>query len=250
MDHVSSDRILAAVLRTAPRIQVMPDIGQVRYEVKFVGSATDLHRVQRWVAASKCGLYPAFPDRIVHSVYFDTADLAAYQDNIAGISRRAKVRFRWYGAHTAPSSGTLEIKCRSDSIGWKWCWPITQPLDLERMSWQGFVDALKRPLPDVFRLTLEANSCVALVNRYVRSYFESRDRRLRVTVDRDLAFFPQLGRARPALTYRARHPEAVVLELKCAVGDRTLAGQALADVPLRASRHSKYAVGVESLLNL
>ncbi len=250
MDHVPSDRLLAAVLHSVPRIQSMPPIGEARYEVKFVGGMADLPRIQAWIATSQSGMFRSYPDRIVHSVYLDTPDLRAYEDNTAGISRRAKMRFRWYGDHVAPQKGTLEIKCRADSIGWKWNWPIQQPFDFNHTTWQTFLDDLKRPLPDAFRLTLEANACVALVNRYTRSYFESRDHRLRVTLDRDLAFFPQLGRARPALAHGARHPEAVVLELKCAVGDRAFGARALVNVPLRASRHSKYAVGIESLLNL
>lgn len=250
MDHVQSDRVLAAVLHSPPRIQSLPPIGTIRYEVKFAGSQADLPRVQAWIDTNRCGLFRAFPDRVVHSVYLDTFDLSAYQDNVAGISQRAKMRFRWYGEGLAPPRGTLEIKCRKDSIGWKWSWPIEQTLDLQALTWQSFLDTIKRPLPDAFRFMLEANATVSLVNRYVRSYFESRDRRLRVTLDRDLAFFPQMGRARPALLHGARHPDAVVLELKCAVADRGLGARALANVPLRASRHSKYAVGVESLLNL
>jgi hypothetical protein len=49
----------------------------------------------------------------VHSVYFDDDALTAYQDKVAGVKQRRKLRLRWYGAGR-PQDGWLEIKERID----------------------------------------------------------------------------------------------------------------------------------------
>lgn len=49
----------------------------------------------------------------VHSVYFDDDALTAYQDKVAGVKHRCKLRLRWYG-DGQPETGWLEIKERID----------------------------------------------------------------------------------------------------------------------------------------
>jgi hypothetical protein len=67
----------------------------LRYEVKYVARATELHRVLTWVRNNRAGFREPYPPRQVNNVYFDTFDHFAYVENLSGASARSKVRFRW-----------------------------------------------------------------------------------------------------------------------------------------------------------
>ncbi len=250
MARSSSDHFSLLAPAHQAAIRQLPPRQDVRYEVKFSLTNAELPHALGWVTTHACGFRKAFPDRFVNNIYMDTADLQAYEENAAGIGDRDKLRFRWYGDTWAASAGTLEVKCRSDSVGWKWTARVLRPFDLEHATWQQFRDTLRGGLDDLFVFLLDQQPFVTLVNRYLRSYFVSRDGRVRLTIDREIQSFPQLGRARPALRFAAHRAQAVVLEVKCAVDDRPLAARVLKDIPWRAARHSKYATGIESIDNL
>ena len=72
-------------------------------------------------------------------------------------------------------------------------------------------------------------------------------RRLRVTLDSDQVMFDQTQTQTPNVTRRTNLPDVHILELKCDSRDKVLATKALADCPVRASRFSKYTVGIELL---
>ena len=96
------------------------------------------------------------------------------------------------------------------------------------------------------RLIFDDHPQAALINRYTRSYFESDDGLIRVTLDSLQEMFDQTASRRPNITRKTNIPDVHVLELKCAAEHKRLAAQALGSCPVRASRFSKYTVGVES----
>jgi hypothetical protein len=85
---------------------------------------------------------------------------------------------------------------------------------------------------------------VALLNRYRRRYFASADGRLRMTLDWELAYWDQRFRGAPNFDSRVHAPAMLVVELKCAAEDRRLFGRALAGIPIRVARNSKYVNGL------
>ena len=96
-----------------------------RYEIKFIGPS----RAEPFVAASLealCAPDGQFPENIVHSIYFDSPDLASYAEKANGDYLKTKLRLRWYAEPgvRAPRSGRdwtawLEIKARTGSRGVK-----------------------------------------------------------------------------------------------------------------------------------
>jgi VTC domain-containing protein len=96
-----------------------------RHEVKFIGAS----REAPFVAASLealCAPDGAFPENVVHSVYFDSPDLASYAEKTAGDYLKTKVRLRWYAEaeRAKPKAGAdwtawLEVKTRTGSLGAK-----------------------------------------------------------------------------------------------------------------------------------
>ena len=75
-------------------------VSRPRHEIKFVGPA----RAAPFAAASLeavCAPDDEFPGNIVHSVYFDTPDLASYAEKANGDYLKTKLRLRWYARSAA-----------------------------------------------------------------------------------------------------------------------------------------------------
>ncbi len=227
----------------------LPPPSQERYEVKFLIHRSQLPIVQGWLHTHRVGWSSPFAQRIVNNAYFDTPDLDALQDNLAGVAHRRKVRLRWYGDTWQPTNWTLEIKGRTGSVGWKWQFDAGEPPDLRQTTWRSIQSAAIRKVSPALALLWQQQPVATLVNRYSRQYFLSRDCRMRLTVDKDLCHWPQRSQGRPQLQVGAPLDELVVLEMKCAIADRELAASALADWPLRVVQHSKFVRGMEFLVH-
>ena len=214
-----------------------------RYEVKFVAPARELHRVAHWIRGNAAGFRLAFPDRPINNVYFDTFDYTAYRANLSGVSRRAKVRFRWYGETDAPESGVLEVKRRRDHVGWKDAYPVGA-LPLANRRWLDIQRSLRRQLEAAGKLWFDAHPQPVLINRYRRRYFISGDSRVRLTLDWGQRIFDQRRRSTPNLEHPSNTADSLVVEFKFAIGDYQRASRSIQGIPLRLSRNSKYAGGV------
>ncbi len=103
------------ILTTSPRI-----------EVKIPVPAVLLGEVDAWVRLHPVHWRRTYPARRVNNLYFDTADYAGLNANLAGIAERAKLRLRWYGPDLgAIEQAQLELKRRQGSGGWKEIVPLT-----------------------------------------------------------------------------------------------------------------------------
>ncbi|MDJ0849926.1 MAG: VTC domain-containing protein [Myxococcota bacterium] len=218
-----------------------------RYEVKFVAPTIRRSEVDAWIRTNRAGFRTAYPPRRVNNVYFDDYDLRTFDENLTGISRRTKVRFRWYGTHATEPSGTLELKFKRNKLGWKESFRIAS-LPLAGQSWRSIVGKLRGQLPAHGQAWLDSHPQPVLINAYWRRYFVSADGRVRVTVDEDQQVYDQRFHAAPNLHAAANLPDALIVEVKADVNDHGLAGRAIQGIPLRLARHSKYVVGVQSIL--
>lgn len=217
-----------------------------RHEVKFVAPPLDYARVESWIRMHPAGFHSPYPPRRVNNVYFDNHDLFAFDENLVGASRRTKVRLRWYGNTWTPDRCTLEVKRRRNALGWKLSYRVGG-FDFTATRWAELRADLRRQLPAEARVWLDANPCPVLINRYHRQYFESGDRRVRVTLDRDPEVYSQLETSRPNTTRRANLPATIIVECKFDWRDRRLGNAVIQGLPLRASRNSKYVIGVQSM---
>jgi hypothetical protein len=216
-----------------------------RYEIKFAYPAHLATKVDTWLRGNLAAFSTSYPSRRVNNVYFDTPDLRSFADNLAGISERFKVRYRWYGEEDLPGPGTLEFKHKRASLGWKRSHDFAAPVMQAGERWRALHRRIAAALPPMERLLFCEHRQVVLVNRYERRYLESADRRLRATVDHALLSFDQTLSSRPNFRRAIHMPDLQILEIKCAPGDRRLASTVVRDCPVRSSRFSKYSVGVE-----
>lgn len=217
----------------------------MRFEIKSSYPPFFDSQVLAWIKAHAMAFRTMYPPRRVNNVYFDTMDLRALDDNVAGISQRCKVRYRWYGHGALPEPGTLEFKNKHTALGWKDSFPLDESPYVAGDTWRTFQRRLRRALPARARVMFDDQGEVALINRYDRRYFESRDGKIRVTLDSNQVMYDQMRGARPNITRRINLPDVNVLELKCGAIDRRAAVSTLADCPVRIARFSKYTAGSE-----
>lgn len=227
----------------------MPVSGErgARHERKFLIPDLDRFEVESLVRLHPALFREPYPPRTVNNIYFDSAGLGNYLDNLDGVGDRTKFRIRWYGELRGKiGRPVLEIKRKQGLLGTKRSFPLIAfrvGSELDR-------DGLRRlfeesDIPDPVRDQVKA-LLPSLLNRYRRRYFVSADARVRLTLDTEREFFA-LGPRHNSLVHARRDHRVTILELKYAPADETRAAEIATRFPFRATKSSKYAQGVEAV---
>jgi len=218
-----------------------------RHEVKFAAYATEYAILRHWLHMHPAGFFSPYPDRQVNNVYFDTWDYRAYAENLAGVSERSKVRYRWYGDSAGPAVGSLEVKQKRNHFGWKLRYALSEAPYQPGDDWQAVREFIRRQIPVAGQFWLDQNPLPIMINRYRREYYESADRLIRATIDLDQRVCDQRSGALPNFDHPAIMQDTLVVEFKFAREDRPDAVRLLAKMPLRIGRHSKYMNAVRAI---
>ena len=218
----------------------------LRFERKFVVEGPDFGSIEGIVRRHPAGFGTVHPPRRINSIYFDTPSFDRYHENAAGLSRRSKVRLRWYGRFfgTAPSP-RLEIKGRTATVGSKHRL-AAPPIEVSRrLSGRALAARLAADgEPELRNQLLGILPVVA--TSYRRRYWLSRDRRYRLTLDTDLTYYRIHPTGIEMATSRA-DLDLRVLELKYGRADDFEVDRIVQHLPWRLGRNSKYARAVELL---
>jgi hypothetical protein len=215
---------------------------ELRHEVKLIAEALAEDDTLARLRQHPVGLREPFPPRVVQSLYLDDPFQKALDENLAGISERRKLRFRWYGDDYKEVDGVLEEKLRSNQLGWKRRMPVRGPVRVEGATRAAFVRGLAHGLPpewlERLGMGLEPVQWIA----YRRRYFATADGVLRVTVDTELRAWDQ--RHRPALARRfpSPLPEVSIVELKCAASQSERLREIAGVLPLMVDKCSKFVL--------
>jgi SPX domain protein involved in polyphosphate accumulation len=207
----------------------------MRYERKFRLEITHLSVVEQIVQNHPASFRKAFPDRIVNNLYYDTPQLQCYSDNQMGVAQRKKFRVRWYGdPQQQIEQPRLEVKIKDNALGYKqaYAMPSFDPDEL-------------------YPLTQHVNSQFGhlmqlqpiLFNSYRRSYYESFNQLLRLTIDSEMKFHS--AKVEPQSQMRILEDPAVVVELKYDEDQEEWASEMMQYIPFRVTKNSKYINGVE-----
>jgi len=216
----------------------------LRYEVKMVCSETYLDAVRMWTRLHPAAFFEAYPPRQVNSLYFDSFEVGAFNDNLDGISQRNKLRLRWYGPDLSHvRDGRLELKSRHGYLGTKAYYPLAEALDFGRLSWLEIGQRLRAQVGMPFRPWLEQFPHPYLVTSYQREYYETMDRSVRMTIDYNLFTYEQWLYTSPNLTLSSPLA-AVVVEVKAPREHYRRVSDILSSIPLRVSKNSKYVSGI------
>ncbi len=218
----------------------------LRREIKFVANEVFANEIYGWVDTSKLLLRRQFPDRTVNNIYYDSQNYDAYVDNLDGISRRTKLRYRWYGPSLSPTEGAIELKKRVNACGFKETYRVDK-LEIGN-SHRLLSKAIRNVVPETWGALLDFYSSPVILNQYKRSYFISQCKQIRVTVDRDHLVFDQRLSSDINKRKKANIVQYFVVEIKFHPDATAYVSSRIADIPLRISRNSKYINSVNSVL--
>ncbi len=220
----------------------MSERPDLRYELKMVCQASARERLLARMRIDPAGLSTLFPPRRVQSIYFDTIFQRALEENLAGISHREKLRFRWYGEAQDTVRGTLECKVRENMLGWKYTLPIERDVRVAGVDRTRFARELLAGLPDLWaRMATEAPAPVQWIS-YRREYFSTADSSVRVTVDSNLVVCDLRNRFILRADYPTPIPKLVIVEAKCGEADYDSARALLGRLPLQVDKCSKFVL--------
>ena len=216
-----------------------------RQELKYVVPAKSYHRALHWILHNSAHFYMEYPDRQVNSIYFDSYNYDAYKDNLAGIASRKKIRYRWYGDSLFPVQGALEFKYKRNHLCKKVICKVKDIDIQENASWSSIRRDIMDRLPDDVCHHLNRNPLSALINRYQRAYFRSKQSDIRITLDSTLIFHKQ-GGTFPNYTRKIHLPDMNILEIKFPSDFRNNVLEIMSDFQFPVARFSKYCVGILS----
>jgi hypothetical protein len=215
-----------------------------RYERKFTIHGWPLAAVLAQVRRHPAVFHQAYPSRVINNVYFDSPSLDDYRDHVSGTAHRVKTRIRWYGPlRGAIDHPMLEHKIKRGLVNRKQCYPLP-PLHLNGSIDRNALEAAydRAGLPDPVRSRLR-HLQPALINRYQRHYFQSADRRFRLTVDAELDFH-SANRGAASATATPNGGDLIILELKFDPRHAEAAEAVTNAIPFRLNRCSKYVLGI------
>jgi hypothetical protein len=217
-----------------------------RYERKYPQEVYSAAEVNIMVRRHPALFIEAHPPRWVNSLYYDTPALGGLADSGNGPRDRGKMRVRWYGElNRRVKSPVIEFKRKRGRLGSKDRYALA-PLDFT---------AGIAPLPEELvgdpPLSEDVRAALRLLvptslTRYRRLYYLSADRRFRLTLDADLAFY----RVRHVSRQLLRMPDSfrgTVIEIKYGAGDDEAARPIVEALPFRWARFSKYCAAFEGL---
>ena len=206
----------------------------MRFERKYKIDHLSKYAVEQAVKLHPAGFQKIFPDRQVNNIYFDTANLVAYNENVDGVAERRKFRVRWYGKDISKiEKPKLEIKIKSNMLGTKESHPV-EMFDLKDLS--------KLSAGISTHSQLKLSFLPTLINSYQRSYYGTANGHFRITIDWNLRYFSMLSASQ--FTRYNIFDDATVLELKYEAEQDKAAEEILQNIPFRFSKSSKYVTGM------
>ena len=218
-----------------------------RYERKFYIEELQTEEIEFMLKFHPIMFKEIHHERFVNNIYFDSFNLMHYFDNIDGISRRLKVRIRWYGNLLGfVKNPTLELKLKHNLHVGKILYPL-KPFILDKNF---SIDVIRKvfkesSLHDILQLNLKELG-FSLLNRYKRKYFLSSNRKYRVTIDTNMQIYA-LSPHQNNFLYKLTDYSAIILELKYNDPHDKFVERITNYFPLRISRSSKYVEGVRRL---
>ena len=226
---------------------ILDSIQNFRYERKFhVTELTD-QEMDVLIRHHPSLFNEIYQERNVNNIYFDTLDKQSYMDNKDGLTRRLKVRIRWYGELFGKvEQPVLEFKVKHNLHIGKLSYPLKSFVFNEDIALSSLRRIMEESdLPAVICMHLKQLD-FSLVNRYRRKYFLSADRRFRLTKDLDLEVL-RIAPFGNIFIEKIKDDRSIILELKYTHAQEEEAEAVTRHFPFRATRSSKYVNGIERL---
>ena len=223
-----------------------------RSEIKFVCYEHNYYLLKNWIKLHKFNFFKEYEDRNVNNIYFDSFNYKAFNDNLIGIPSRLKVRYRWYGnlfSENKKNEGSLEFKFKKNIYGYKKVFKIKDLTLSPSSNWRDIKNKILKTLTPEYKILFNRNSEKILINQYKREYFISKNKKLRITLDKNIKIFDQrFTFEKPNFKFKNYTQDHLVIEFKFNKEDKILLNDLDINIPIKASRNSKYINGVRSVL--
>lgn len=206
-----------------------------RYEKKFILNRTVNHKFIHFLY--KNNFQKLYNDRIINNIYLDDINKQKVTENIDGLSRRKKIRIRWYGDKFLESEKNLEIKIKEEFLNKKKIIYLGKHILESQNKIPSFIGKIKKNLNNCNKkeyLEYRIDSMQpTLLNNYLRSYYTDKNNEFRITVDDMIKYYSPL-------TKNVFNETSIVIEIKH--NSKIIYNSY--DFPfLRLTRYSKYVKG-------
>ena len=226
-----------------------------RYEIKFISYSHKYNLIKNLIKMNDYNFHKQYNDRIINNLYFDSKDFKAFNDNLSGSSVRFKTRYRWYEDKSISSDkankGNLEFKFKKNIFGYKKIFNVDD-LDISNnIDWKTIKKKINQSLSKEYKILFEKNSEQILINQYNREYFISSNRKIRVTLDSNIKIFDQMRSIdKPNFSRKSFSQDYIVVEFKTNKSDGKFLKNLKLNLPIKASRNSKYVNGIRSITGI
>lgn len=216
-----------------------------RYERKLFITELTRPELELIVKLQPAAFSEIYHERLVNNIYFDSSDMKSYFDNVDGLKDRLKVRIRWYGPlFGLAEKPVLEFKIKKGLVGKKESFRLV-PFSVDKnLQKDTLLDVFKRSqIPENVKLDLELLE-PSLLNRYRRKYFQSADRKYRITIDWEMEFY-QIRAYNNTFLHKSADLTSAIVELKYNTKEDPYVEKIANCFPVRITRSSKYVNGIE-----
>ena len=227
----------------------------MRIEKKYTFDLNNYNNLLDQILISKYLFKKKYNKRIINSIYFDNELMQNYSDNLSGISKRSKIRLRYYNNDLEIKTRlnnifNLEIKFKKNQAVSKKIYKLDIPPTILKKIDNRLIIYLLKNVPSLIKPIFLEQTLSTIGITYERQYFESKIFNLRCTIDTNLKFWKpnnvNLISGKKIFTYDVEYG---VLELKYPYNDEKISNEKFFDLVncITPSRHSKYAVGCNLL---
>lgn len=223
----------------------------MRIEKKYTFDLNNYNILVDQIINSKFLFIKKYKKRIVNSIYLDNEFLQNYSDNLSGISKRSKVRLRYYNEDLEIKTNlnnkfNLEAKVKNNQVVNKKIYSLNLPSNILKKIDNRLIIFLLKKVPISMKPFILGQTLSTLGITYNREYFESKIFNLRCTIDTNLKFWKphnvNLLNNKRIFSYNTEYG---VLEMKFPHNDKRISNEKFNDLInyITPSRHSKYSVG-------
>jgi len=218
----------------------------VRKEIKFKVFIKDIGKFYSWLLNSP--FKKSYEDRRVNSLYYDTYNLDFANDNITGLSKRIKIRARWYSKYDQnflndfckDKNFKFEVKRKVNNLSDKvFLLEVSCNKEDTFLKRQNF---LKKKLNQaisnysiISKLLLRNIIFVGYKREYYQHFFSPN---IRLTIDKDIAC--SISNKLPNSKQSIISNNYIIVEFKFEYNMEKLVTQLLKNFPFRRIRSSKY----------
>jgi SPX domain protein involved in polyphosphate accumulation len=219
-----------------------------RYERKFFLSEITTQELEGLVKFHPAIFSEIFNQRFINNIYFDTINLNNFNDNVEGTTDRVKVRIRWYGdLFGYIERPILEIKIKNGLLGKKMSMSI-EPFEFNSKS--NIANIVSNLDIRNDKLNIDFRTLYpSLVNRYKRKYFQSCDKKYRITIDSEQSFY-KINNTNNFFLNIVNDNKSVIMELKYDEINDGGANLITSKFPFRVSKSSKYVNGLQQIYQI